>query len=103
MEIRHRPTGLRVRSREQRTQHANRRTALRKRERQLEADARRRDRPERRNEEAAFRRQRRTYTPWPYELVKDELTDRKTRRVKTVLDGDLDELFREAATSATTQ
>ena len=92
VEIRHRPSGRRVRSREQRSQYANRKTAIRKLERQLEADARNRSRPTRSNDEAGFGRHRRTYILWPYQLVKDELTNVRTRRVKDVLDGNLDQL-----------
>ena len=92
VEIRHRATGKRVRSREERSQLANRKQAIRKLERQLADDARDRRRPSRAGDAAAFGRQRRTYTLGPYQLVKDELTGRKTRRADAVLDGVLEHL-----------
>ena len=92
VEIRHRPSGLRVRSRQERSQHANRRIALGKLRDQLEQRRQAGERKERSQDEAAFGRQRRTYTRWPYALVKDEITGTKTRNVNAVLDGDLDKL-----------
>ncbi|MCY4507549.1 MAG: hypothetical protein OXG35_11400 [Acidobacteria bacterium] len=92
VEVRHRATGKRVRSREERSQHANRKRAIRKLEHQLTEDARAERRPSRAGDPAAFGRQRRSYTLWPYQLVKDELTGAKSRRVAAVLDGDLEQI-----------
>ena len=94
VEIRHRPTGRRVRSREHRTQGANRKTAMRKLASALETEIQTRDRPERPTDQVVFGRQRRSYTLWPYELVKDEVTGKKTRRARAVLEGgpELDEI-----------
>ena len=46
-------------------------------------------------DQVVFGRQRRSYTLWPYELVKDEVTGKKkTRRARAVLEGgpELDEI-----------
>ena len=90
VEIRHRPSGRRVRSREERSQHANRKKALARLKLQLRADERSQHAPERAGNAAAFGRQRRTYTLWPYQMAKDDLTGRKTRRVDDILDGRLE-------------
>ena len=94
VEIRHRPTGKRVRSREHRTQGANRKTAIRKLAKALETELQARDRPERPTHQVDFGRQRRSYTLWPYQLIKDEVTGKRTHRVKAVLEGgpELDEI-----------
>ena len=92
VEIRHLPTGKRVRSRQERSQLANRKIALDKLARELEQDRRNKQHVERASADAAFGRQRRTYTLWPYELVKDETTGRKSGRVHEVLDGNLERL-----------
>ena len=96
VEIRHRPSGKRVRSREHRTQGANLKTAMKRLAENLEREIRDKDRPERPAHQVDFGRQRRSYTLWPYQLVKDEVTGRRTRRTKAVLDGgpELDELAR---------
>ena len=90
VDILHLPTGKRVRSREERSQHANRRIALRRLAHELDQEQDKSRRTERAADEAGFGRQRRTYTLWPYELVKDETTGRKSRRVHDVLDGKLE-------------
>ena len=77
VEIRHRPTGRRVQSREHRTQGANRKTAMRKLASALETEIQARDRPERPTHQVDFGRQRRSYTLWPYQLIKDEVTGKK--------------------------
>ena len=94
VEIRHRPTGKRVRSREHRTQGANRKTAMKKLATILEREIREDERPDRPAHQVDFGRQRRSYTLWPYQLVKDEVTGKRTRRTKNVLEGgpELDEL-----------
>ena len=60
----------------------------------LETEIEAKDRPERPADQVVFGRQRRSYTLWPYELVKDEVTGKKTRRAKALLDGgpELDEI-----------
>ena len=61
----------------------------------LETEIQARDRPERPTDQVVFGRQRRSYTLWPYELVKDEVTGKKkTRRARAVLEGgpELDEI-----------
>ena len=94
VEIRHRPTGKRVQSREHRTQGANRKTAIRKLTRALETELQALDRRERPVHQVDFGRQRRSYTLWPYQLIKDEVTGKRTRRAKAVLEGgpELDEI-----------
>ena len=69
---------------------------MRKLTRALETELHERDRPERPTHQVDFGRQRRSYTLWPYQLVKDEVTGKKTRRARAVLEGDpeLDEIAR---------
>ncbi len=94
VEIRHRPTGKRVQSREHRTQGANRKTAIQKLTKALETELQALDQRERPAHQVDFGRQRRSYTLWPYQLIKDEVTGKRTRRAKAVLEGgpELDEI-----------
>ena len=62
----------------------------------LEREIRENDRPARPAHQVDFGRQRRSYTLWPYQLLKDEVTGKRTHRTKDVLEGgpELDELAR---------
>ena len=81
-----------MRSRQERSQFANRKIALDRLAQELEQERRDGQHVERADDAAGFGRQRRTYTLWPYELVKDETTGRKSGRVHDVLDGNLERL-----------
>jgi peptide chain release factor 2 len=91
----HLPTGIVVQCQNERSQHQNRRMALK----MLQAKLFRIEESKREAEfqkaydakgEIAFGSQIRTYTLQPYQLVKDERFDVKTGNVQQVLDGDLD-------------
>jgi peptide chain release factor 2 len=94
----HLPTGLVVRCQNDRSQHKNRRTAMKMLAAKLHAlhDA------ERRAESAAaydakgevsFGYQIRSYVLQPYQMVKDLRTDVETGNVQAVLDGEIDEFI----------
>jgi len=93
--ITHLPTGIVVSCQNERSQHANRETAMRiLKARLLELKAR-----EREQELAALRgeqgeiawgNQIRSYVFHPYTLVKDHRTNHETKNVREVMDGDLD-------------
>ena len=94
VEIRHRPTGKRVRSRKHRTQGANLKTTMKKLAAILEGEIREDERPERPDHHVDFGHQRRPCTLWPYQLVTDEVAGKRTRRTKDVFEGgpELDEI-----------
>jgi peptide chain release factor 2 len=91
----HLPTGIVVQCQNERSQHQNRRMALK----MLQAKLYRIEESKREQEfqkaydnkgEIAFGSQIRTYTLQPYQLVKDERFDVKTGNVQNVLDGEID-------------
>ncbi|MDR7521047.1 MAG: peptide chain release factor 2 [Armatimonadota bacterium] len=93
--ITHLPTGIVVQCQNERSQHANRLTALRVLKARLAevAEARQRQQiAELRGEhrEAAWGNQIRSYVLHPYQLVKDHRTGVETGDASGVLDGDLD-------------
>ncbi len=93
--ITHEPTGIVVQCQNERSQHANRRTAmamlkarlflLREREREEELARLYSDKGE-----IAFGSQIRSYVLHPYQMVKDHRTGYETGNAQGVLDGDLD-------------
>jgi peptide chain release factor 2 len=97
--ITHEPTGTVVQCQAERSQHANRRTAmnllrtrlheLQRQKRQDEVDALRGER-----KEIDFGSQIRSYVMQPYRMVKDHRTDVETGNVDAVLHGELDQFIR---------
>jgi peptide chain release factor 2 len=97
--ITHLPTGIVVSCQNERSQHANRRTAmgvLRAKLFELERQKRRQELAALRGEQAKidFGSQIRSYVMQPYTMVKDHRTNHETANVQTVLDGDLDDFIR---------
>ncbi len=97
--ITHIPTGVVVQCQNERSQHANRRTAmnlLRARLHELERQRRRDEVDALRGErkEIDFGSQIRSYVMQPYRMVKDHRTDVETGDVDSVLHGDLDQFIR---------
>lgn len=95
----HLPTGIVVQCQNERSQHANRRTALsilRSRLHELEERKRRQEVAALRGErkEIDFGSQIRSYVMQPYTLVKDHRTQVETGDVESVLHGDLDQFIR---------
>ena len=97
--ITHLPSGIVVQCQNERSQHKNRRTAMKVLRAQL-YELERREREARRAElagekrEIGFGSQIRTYTLQPQQRVKDHRTGAETGNVGAVLDGDLDRLIR---------
>jgi peptide chain release factor 2 len=96
--MRHFPSGLMVVCRAERSQHQNRRMALKMLKAKLyeielnkRADARAKYEAEK--EQIAWGSQIRSYVLQPYQLVKDLRTEHETSAVDAVLDGDLDEFI----------
>ncbi len=98
--ITHLPTGIVVQCQDERSQFANKKTALMILRSRL-YDLERRKREEKKKEiyaaqkEIAWGSQIRTYTLHPYKLVKDHRTQIEVPQVETVLDGEID-IFIEA-------
>ena len=93
--ITHRPTGIVVQCQNERSQHANRLTAmrlLRAKLAELQAAQRQQRLAELRGEfkEAAWGNQIRSYVLHPYTLVKDHRTGEETGDAESVIDGNLD-------------
>ena len=95
----HLPTGITVQSQGDRSQHANKRTAMQV----LQARLAQREREQRKAEleglrgekgEISFANQIRSYVLQPYTLVKDLRTEVETANVQAVLDGRLEEFIR---------
>jgi peptide chain release factor 2 len=99
--ITHIPSGIIVQCQAERSQHKNRSTAMKVLRGRLYEKARQ----EREAEftktyasgklEIGFGSQVRSYTLAPYQLVKDERTEKKESNVQAVLDGDIDEFIEE--------
>ncbi len=97
--ITHLPTGIVVSCQNERSQHANRRTAmgvLRAKLFELERQKRRQQLAALRGEQSKidFGSQIRSYVMQPYTMVKDHRTNHETANVQAVLDGDLDDFIR---------
>lgn len=93
--ITHQPTGIVVQCQNERSQHANRLTAmrlLRAKLAELQAEQHQQRLAELRGEykEAAWGNQIRSYVLHPYTLVKDHRTGEETGDAQSVIDGDLD-------------
>lgn len=93
--ITHKPTGIVVKCQNERSQHKNRKIALK----MLQAKLLRLEEQKRQAELAktydekgdiAFGNQIRSYVLQPYQLVKDHRTDEETAKVQDVLDGGID-------------
>ena len=98
--ITHSPTGIVVQCQNERSQHANRRTAmklLQAKLARLEEQKREQATAQLYSEkgEIAWGNQIRSYVLQPFQMIKDHRTEAETGRVDAVLDGDLD-LFIEA-------
>ena len=97
--ITHLPTGIVVSCQNERSQHANRRTAmgvLRAKLFELERQKRRQELAALRGEQSKidFGSQIRSYVMQPYTMVKDHRTNHETGNIQAVMDGDLDEFIR---------
>lgn len=97
--ITHLPTGIVVTCQNERSQHANRRTAmgiLRAKLFEIERQRRRQELAALRGEQSKidFGSQIRSYVMQPYTMVKDHRTGAETANVQAVLDGDLDDFIR---------
>jgi peptide chain release factor 2 len=97
--VTHLPTGIAVSCQNERSQHANRRTAMAI----LQARLHEIERRKRREQIAALRGEKsriewgsqiRSYVMQPYTMVKDHRTDHETANVLAVLDGELDGFIR---------
>jgi peptide chain release factor 2 len=93
--ITHMPTGVIVQCQSQRSQHANRETALkmlraRLYERQIEEKNKERDKLNSTKKAIEWGSQIRSYVMQPYQLVKDHRTDHETSQIGDVMDGDID-------------
>ena len=98
--ITHIPSGIVVQIQNERSQSANKQTALRTlQSRLLELEQEKREEELAKERGAAqdigFGSQIRSYVLQPYQLVKDHRTDYETGNTQGVLDGDLDEFIRE--------
>src|SRR5947209_6798621 len=98
--ITHLPTGIVVQCQNERSQAANKQTALRilkSRLAELEQERREQELARERGsaQQADFGSQIRSYVLQPYQLVKDHRTGYETGNTQAVLDGDLDELIHE--------
>jgi peptide chain release factor 2 len=98
--ITHIPTGIVVQIQNERSQSANKQTALRVlRSRLIEQEQEKREEELAKERGAAqdigFGSQIRSYVLQPYQLVKDHRTDYETGNTQGVLDGDLDDFIRE--------
>ena len=97
--ITHLPTGFVVSCQNERSQHANRRTAmgvLRAKLFELQRQQRRQELAVLRGEQSKidFGSQIRSYVMQPYTMVKDHRTNHETASIQAVLDGDLDAFIR---------
>jgi len=97
--ITHLPTGFVVSCQNERSQHANRRTAmgvLRAKLFELQRQQRRQELAALRGEQSKidFGSQIRSYVMQPYTMVKDHRTNHETANVQAVMDGDLDGFIR---------
>lgn len=92
--LKHLPTGIVINSRSERDQHTNRRLAMKRLKAALYDLEMKRKMSEKEKMLAAmsdtsFGNQMRTYTLFPYQLVKDERTDYQVSNADSVMDGDI--------------
>jgi peptide chain release factor 2 len=93
--LRHLPTGLNIVCRAERSQHQNRRMAMKMLkaklyEMELKSRTEAKEKYEAGKEQISWGSQIRSYVLQPYQLVKDLRTEYETSQVDAVLDGDLD-------------
>ena len=96
--ITHIPTGIIVQCQSQRSQHANRETALkmlraRMYEKMVEEKNKERDKMNSVKKANEWGSQIRSYVMQPYQLVKDHRTDHETSQIGDVMDGDIDDFI----------
>lgn len=96
--ITHQPTGIVVQCQSQRSQHKNRRKAMRILKSQLfdylqEQQAEKLSEIRGEKKEIAWGSQIRSYIFHPYQLIKDHRTDLEVTKTEAVMDGDLEELI----------
>lgn len=96
--LKHIPTGIVINSRSERDQHTNRRIALKILKAKLyELEVKKKMTEKEKYfinaQENAFGNQMRTYTLFPYQLVKDERTDYQSRDAEDVLDGNIQDFI----------
>lgn len=96
--LKHIPTGIVINSRSERDQHTNRRLAMKMLKAKLYELEMKKQQAEKDKyiasmSDVSFGNQIRTYTLFPYQLVKDERTDYQSRDADRVLDGDLQEFI----------
>lgn len=96
--MRHIPSGIMVVCRAERSQHQNRRMALKMvkaklYEQELNRRTEAKDKYEAGKEQIAWGSQIRSYVLQPYQMVKDLRTEHETSQVDSVLDGDLDDFI----------
>jgi len=97
--ITHEPTGISAQSQAERSQHANRRFAMRLlrarlAERQRQQRLEEMDQIRGSKQDIAFASQIRSYVMQPYTMVKDHRTNVEVSQVEAVLDGDIDGFIR---------
>jgi len=96
--ITHEPTGVVVSCQQERSQHKNRRTAMKMLRAELyqkkkEEREQERQKLEEKKSDISFGSQIRSYVLHPYTMVKDHRTDVETGDVEAVLDGEIDEFI----------
>jgi peptide chain release factor 2 len=96
--LKHIPTGINILVRTERDQLSNRKTALKMLKAKLYEIEMRKKNSEKEKyftsmQDNAFGNQIRTYTLFPYQLVKDERTDCQSRDAERVLDGDIQDFI----------
>ncbi len=96
--ITHKPSGVVVQCQNQRSQHANRDTAMKMLkaalyEKELEAKNKEKDAMNAQKKANEWGSQIRSYVMHPYQMVKDHRTSQETSQVQDVMDGDLDDFI----------
>jgi len=96
--ITHKPSGVVVQCQNQRSQHANRDTAMKMLkaalyEKELEAKNKEKDAMNAQKKANEWGSQIRSYVMHPYQMVKDHRTSEETSQVQDVMDGDLNDFI----------